>query len=100
MNRTPTKKKYEKCIALKYFMAIGQRLDDELDEALDLLIQTRALAIDHLKHPQEFLVDVHKEESQILIIQGRLDAGRSLIRRAASVQAIYDDFISIASNLS
>lgn len=86
-----TEKNYEKCMTLKYYLAIGQRLDDELDEALDLLMEARELAIDHLKHPQEFLVDVDKEEGEILIMQGKVDAGRSLIRRAASVQEIIDE---------
>ena len=86
-----TEKNYENCMTLKYFMAIGQRLDDELDEALDLLMEARELAIDHLKHPQEFLVDIDKEEGEILIMQGKVDAGRSLIRRAESVRSMIEE---------
>ena len=82
---------YQKCWTLKLYLAIAHRIKGDLYLALDLLKESRELALDHCNRPQNFLVDVDKEEGEILIMQGKVDAGQELLRRAESIQKIIDE---------
>ena len=54
-------------------------------------MEAREMIIDHCRRPQRYLVDIDKEEGEILIMQGKVDAGQELIRRAKSVQETLDE---------
>lgn len=79
---------YQKCWTLKLYLAIAHRIKGELEPSLQLLKESRELALQHCNRPQSFLVDVDKEEGEILIMQGKIVAGKELLRRSSSVQLI------------
>ena len=82
---------YQKCWILKYYLAIGHRIKGDLEQALYFLKGARDLVVEHSRHPHDFLVDVDKEEGEILIMQGKVSAGQELIRRSKNVQSIIDE---------
>ena len=77
---------HQKVWVLRYYMAIGYRLLGDLEKAIWYLQSSRDLALEHHKRFQEFGVDLDKELGEIYIMQGKVEKGQELIRRAKSVE--------------
>lgn len=81
-----TEENYQKMWVLNYYLAIAHRLNGDLDRALNLLNYSRDIAKEHCRNFHIQAADIDKEIGEIFIIQGKVESGQELIRRAASVQ--------------